>query len=130
MPIAGEETRFEKRAVAAARSVPVSELDPKLPKIAFDRWLARTAGAGASIDWETNDCGEQTGNPRVDGGRDFPICVEATATLPDHRVVTVAMHVGTVRKGIVRPIAIRYITLRTAAGVENIRYLRELNATR
>ena len=53
---------------------------------------------GAPITWEVNDCGEQTGNPATDQGRDFPMCVEADFD-KDHAAVSVMVSVGTFRKG-------------------------------
>lgn len=88
----------EEKVIAVARQVPVSELDPKLPKQAFGPWLEKLV-APAKVAWELNDCGEQSGTP-ADEGRDFPMCVEANAELGAGRHLTVSIAVGTVKKGI------------------------------
>ena len=61
------------------------------------------AGGGCPqtpITWEVNDCGEQTGNPEADKGRDFPICVEAQATLQKKRTLSISVSVGTLQTGV------------------------------
>ncbi len=88
----------DEKTIAVARQVPVSELDPKLPKQAFGVWLEKLV-APAKVEWEVNDCGEQSGTP-ADQGRDFPMCVEANAELSSGAKVTVSVAVGTVNKGI------------------------------
>lgn len=88
----------DEKVIAAARQVPVSELDPKLPKQAFGPWLEKLV-APAKLAWEVNDCGEQSGSP-ADQDRDFPMCVEANAELGAGRHVTVSIAVGTANKGI------------------------------
>jgi hypothetical protein len=89
----------DKKAISFAKSILVSQLDPKLPGISFERWLQKEAGEGASIQWEVNDCGEQTGSA-ADRGRDFPMCVEATAHMADKRIIVVNIAIGTFKKGI------------------------------
>ena len=88
----------DEKAIATARQIPASEVDPKLPKQALGSWLEKLV-APSKIDWEVNDCGEQSGTP-ADEDRDFPMCVEANADLAGGRHVTVSIAVGTVKKGI------------------------------
>jgi hypothetical protein len=78
----------------------VSRLDSLLPRTPFLTWFKSVVGASAKIDWEINDCGEQTGSPAIDQQRDIPTCIEVTATLPDRRKVGVAVAVGTEQKGL------------------------------
>jgi hypothetical protein len=89
----------DRKVIAAAKAVPVSKLDSKLPAMRFERWLKLVAGEGARITYEVNDCGEQTGTPAND--RDFPMCVEAMAESRDQRVIVVSIAVGTFRRGAV-----------------------------
>lgn len=96
---AAAQTPRDRKLIAYAKAIPVSQLDPKLPAVAFERWLEKEAGPGAQISWEVNDCGEQTGSPE-DAGSDFPICVEANANLADKRVIVVSIAVGTYHRGI------------------------------
>jgi hypothetical protein len=90
---------YVKRALAYAKRLQVSQLDPKLPDRAFAQWFKEIVGPNSKIKWEVNDCGEQTGGP-ADIGRYFPTCVEADAKLPDNRSVVVRITVGTFHKGI------------------------------
>jgi hypothetical protein len=47
-----------------------------------------------------NDCGEQTGNPLLDKGRDFPLCTEARIVLGVKRKLFILLPVGTVKTGV------------------------------
>jgi len=96
---AGAQTPHDRKLIAHAKAIPVSQLDPKLPAVPFERWLTSQAGEGAQIAWEVNDCGEQTGSPE-DRESDFPMCVEANAHLRDKRVIAVSIAVGTYNGGI------------------------------
>src|SRR5438309_11974924 len=73
-----------REIIAYAKRINVCRLDPRLPRQRFDRWFKEIVGPSAKIEWEVNDCGEQTGSP-ADKGRDFPFCAQAEATLPDGR---------------------------------------------
>jgi hypothetical protein len=96
---AAAQTPRDRKMIAYAKAIPVSQLDPKLPATPFERWLIKEAGEGAQVTWEINDCGEQTGTAE-DAERDFPMCVEADAHLRDKRVIVVSIAVGTYQKGI------------------------------
>ena len=92
--------RADKEAIEYAQRVLVSSLDHNLPRITL-RFFLENESDGARIHWEVNDCGEQTGSPDVDRGRDFPMCVEAEVFLKDQRSLNVSVVVGTFKKGIV-----------------------------
>jgi hypothetical protein len=96
---AAGQTPRDRKAIAHTKAILVSQLDPKLPAVPFERWLIKEAGEGAEISWEVNDCGEQTGTPE-NRGSDFPLCVEAEAHLRDKRVIVVSIAVGTYQRGI------------------------------
>jgi hypothetical protein len=119
------EQKTERATIDRAKSVLVSSLDRTLPRVSLEFFLANESG-GARIQWEVNDCGEETGSPEVDRGRDFPVCVEAEVFLKDQRSLNVSLVVGTVKKGVsdkpwlwgvtltendgkVRPIALRQV---------------------
>ncbi len=102
VPLIAQQSRVEKRMIQAARRIPASRLEPGLSNQPFDRWFAGAMGRGATIQWEINDCGEQTGDPQVDGPRDIPLCVAATANLADGRVASVLIFVGSENKGVTR----------------------------
>jgi len=90
---------IERSAIERAKSVLVSDLDRTLPRVSLEFFLENESD-GARIQWEVNDCGEQTGDPATDRGRDFPMCVEAEVFLKDQRSLNVSLVVGTFRKGV------------------------------
>src|SRR5438132_1293620 len=91
--------QYEKRAIAYAKQIPVSQFDASLTGQRFGEWLRATVGTQAKIKWEVNDCGEQTGTA-ADIGRDFPSCVEADVELSGVRKIVISIAVGTFAKGI------------------------------
>ena len=91
--------KTDRAAIDYARSLLVSTLDRNLPKVTLEFFLENESD-GARIQWEVNDCGEQTGSPEVDRGRDFPMCVEAEVFLKDQRSLNVSVTVGTFKKGV------------------------------
>jgi hypothetical protein len=98
---AAGQTPRDRKAIAYTKAILVSKLDPKLPGISFERWLIKEAGEGAQINWEVNDCGEQTGTPEEqESENDIPMCVEAEARMRDKRVIVVGIAVGTYQRGI------------------------------
>jgi hypothetical protein len=94
------EAEPERQTIARVRKLLVSKLEPGMPRVTLEYFLRSEAGAGATLAWEVNDCGEQTGNPAIDGARDIPTCVEADVSLDDGRVLSVMIAVGTVQKGV------------------------------
>jgi hypothetical protein len=98
-PQAGMRTR-DAKAVQAAKNTSVHRLEPSLPDKPFGVWLRKLVGPKSDIKWEVNDCGEQTGDPQSDRGRDFPMCAEAQVTLVGKRKLSVALSVGTFKTGV------------------------------
>ena len=96
---AGTQAR-DARAIAAAKAASVHRLERALPDKPFAKWLRGVVGPQVQISWEVNDCGEQTGNPEVDKGRDFPMCVEAQAGLRGKRTLSISLSVGTFKTGV------------------------------
>src|SRR5690242_5134678 len=95
-----QDSNFDSAAIQKASNALVSQLDPKLPQMKFGDWLKREAGPQAKISWETNDCGEQTGDPATNP-KDIPVCAEATAKMLDGRAIVVRLAVGTDTKGLI-----------------------------
>lgn len=87
-------------AIDVAKRAIVSDLDKTLPRVTVDGWLRELVGPQAVVTWDVNDCGEQTGDPVVDRGRDFPMCAEARVALPDKRTLSLSLAVGTQRRGL------------------------------
>jgi hypothetical protein len=90
----------EASAIAAAKKAIVRQIDPSLPRATFETWLHGLVGARAVTKWEVNDCGEQTGNPALDQGRDFPMCAQVQVRLSGKRELYLSLAVGTRRKGV------------------------------
>ena len=90
----------DARAIAAAKNTSVHRLDSSLPDKPLEEWLQGVVGPQSQITWEVNDCGEQTGNPEVDKGRDFPMCAEAQVTLKQKSTLYVSVSVGTFKTGV------------------------------
>jgi hypothetical protein len=124
---AAQNDRYEKQALAYAKRILVSQLDSRLPKQAFAQWFKDTVGPYVKIDWEVNDCGEQTGGD-TQKGRDIPTCVEARAELSDGRKVVVRVAVGTFKTGISGPAAVYYSVVMDKTEVRDVKKLSDLPA--
>lgn len=83
----------EQSTIADTKKIQVSRIDARLPKVSLEFFLSYES-EGSPIRWEVTDCGEQTGNPSADQGRNFPTCVEADFEV-HHRSVSVVIAVGT-----------------------------------
>jgi len=90
---------IDVKAIDRAKSTIVQEIDPRLPRVPLAQWLAKLV-PGVDTKWEVNDCGEQTGDPEVDRGRDFPMCVQGDLALAKDRHLYVLVVVGTFKKGL------------------------------
>lgn len=62
-------------AVERLRTRSGSELHPSLPAEPLADWLRRTVPGSSVVRWERNDCGEASGDPARDEGRELPGCV-------------------------------------------------------
>jgi hypothetical protein len=89
----------DAQAIALAKRTIVREIESALSAVSFEEWLRTTTGRPASS-WGVNDCGEQTGNPDLDRGRDFPMCVESITPLTGDRTLIISLAVGTFKKGV------------------------------
>ena len=117
----------EVRAIAVARRTLASKLDPKLPRQPLDQWLRQLVGPSARIEWSVDDCGEQSGTP-ADKGRDFPMCVAVEAALPDGRVVSLSVQVGTFKTGVSGAPTERLLFLKRNGKYEDVRHLSDFPA--
>jgi hypothetical protein len=98
----------DAKAISAAKNAIARDFHPALPRESIEAWLASLLGADRAIKWEVNDCGEQSGDPAVDRGRDFPMCVEARAPLSGARTLSLSFMVGTMKKGVTGPPVYRF----------------------
>ncbi len=119
---AAHEKKMEQAAIERAQNVLVSKFDSSLPRVSLKFFLESEA-EGTKISWEMNDCGEQTGNPSVDRGRDMPTCVEASFTLKDQRTVDVMVAVGTSKKGIAGDVTLFSATLTDETGTHPVKLI-------
>lgn len=88
MAATGPASAEDDALIAAVRGTPAGAYAPGLAPAPLGDWLRRELPKGAVLLWETNDCGEQTGEPELDAGREFPTCVGLRIELPSRdRVV-------------------------------------------
>jgi len=86
--------------IEAAKKTIVQDIEPKLPKMKFEEWLRGLVGPQPKMEWGVNDCGEQTGNPAQDKGRDFPMCAEVMVTLGTKHTLDLYIAMGTFGTGL------------------------------
>jgi hypothetical protein len=91
-------TSTDAALIEAVRSTVAREFDPQLPPTSLNEWLEGTVGSQDRMHWEVNDCGEQTGNPALDRGRDFPKCVQLRAELEGGRALILLLSAGSQRR--------------------------------
>jgi hypothetical protein len=89
-------------AVATAKAAIVGDVVSSLPRVTLDAWLRDLAEPNATVTWaaEPNDCGEQTGNPALDRGRDFPLCADVRVALTSGRTLSLSFLVGATQKSV------------------------------
>jgi hypothetical protein len=90
----------ETAAINVAKNAVVQDMDKALPRVTFEAWVQGLVGAQAALKWSVNDCGEQTGNPALDKGRDFPICAEVQVGLAGDRQLRLSLMVGSPSRGL------------------------------
>ena len=100
MKLAPQPPAGEATAISAARNAVAQDIEKVLPRVTFEAWVQGLVGARAVLRWEANDCGEQTGNPALDKGRDFPICVEVGAAAAGDRHISLVLVVGSASRGL------------------------------
>ena len=118
---------LEQRVVTTVQKLSAKSLDPELPDQPFADWFQSVVGKDAKVAWESNDCGEQTGDPKTTP-HDFPICGQASVKLPGARTVTVMVAVGSSKKGIDGPPTVFFVGLDIEATFETVNSLHELPA--
>jgi TonB family protein len=96
---------FEKQALSLVQAMPASELDAKLPRRSFARWLeqvlnTKARGAKTGMVWQLAVCGNRISRPD-ETGASLPACAELTALLPDRRRVFITISVGTFKERLI-----------------------------
>ena len=108
----------EAATVAFAKAVQVSAVDPVLTsRLTLSKWLSARA-KGGRVTWESNDCGEQTGDPSTTPS-DFPICAEATFIKCDGQPAGLSFMVGTYRRGVQAPADLYWAYTGSGSGAVN-----------
>jgi hypothetical protein len=95
-----QSTKRDAKMIAYAKNLNVSILDRTLPKKRFESWLRSLVGSKVKVEWEINDCGEQTGIAGDGSSINPPLCAEANAELPDDLRISIAIAVGLHKSGI------------------------------
>jgi hypothetical protein len=111
-------SKRDKQAIEQAKNVLVSTFDKRLPKVTLEYFLKSESDNGR-IAWEVNDCGEQTGNPAIDRGRDLPLCAQATVSGPNLRLIIVVLAVGTFHKGVTGTPELSSVTVTDETGQDH-----------
>ena len=115
-----------ERILTFVKGTQAKDLDSKLPKMRFERWLLDVVGKGVELRWELNDCGEQTGDPQVDSQRDLPICAGVEAQLDKARAFQILLAIGTQKKGIGSRPAVHSIIVQANRRMWDVKQLRDL----
>lgn len=119
-------SKEEKAAIRRAKNLLVSSFDRSLPNVSLEFFL-KYEGGGAAIDWEVNDCAEQTGSPAIDHERDSPMCVEADFESKEQLAVTVLVSVGTFKRGPLGVPALISVTITDLGGLSrSVHHLSDL----
>lgn len=109
-PVRWDWTKHQRETINYAKKYPVSLLEPGLDAIPLEKWLETILGVHALIEWDIDDCGEQTGTS-ADRGRDFPMCVSTRTQLAENYIVTLSIQFGRFSRGVTGKPDIRSITM-------------------
>ena len=112
-------------SIAAAQKVSAYALDADLPDQPFAQWFQSVVGANLKVAWESNDCGEQTGDPATTPA-DPPVCGQASAKLADGRTVIVMIAVGTAKQGLTGAPRVFFIGLEKENAFDTVSSLTQL----
>jgi hypothetical protein len=126
-PLAQAQSQEEK-IIAFAQNINVSTLDSTLPAQLIEVWLSSLLGPKATITWEVNDCGEQTGVAGDSSSINPPTCVQVTSNLEDGRKVGIQIIVGTFKEGIKGKPVVYFIYIENHGEFKSSSKLRELPA--
>ncbi len=120
----GQET--DTATIGFVRRLPAVEVDPTAPNTQLEDWVSSFVPKEGIIEWEINDCGEQTGVATIDAERDMPMCVGAYAQLPGDRRFGITIIVGTNSHGPVDTPTLYDIYLQTGTRVQTFKHLNDL----
>ena len=119
------QSALEARAIATAKRVSARKLDPHLPDQPFAAWLSSAMPKGTKFEWESNDCGEQTGDPATTPS-DPPVCAQVTASQGDNRLAVIMIVVGSAKKGVVGKPAVFFISADRNGSFQPVKALHDI----
>jgi hypothetical protein len=87
--------------VTFAKSLRAQDFDASLPSQPVEQWLSSSLPQGVAAIWGKyiTGCGEETGGPAIDKGRDMPLCAEIELKQNGKTVGSLLLFVGTEKKG-------------------------------
>ena len=88
----------ETEVITYTKQIPVSTLDPKLPKQPLEGWVKSLVGE-REIVWEVNDCGESDGSGTQ---ADVSLCGAFSVQISPGQTAGAWVSVGSVTKGVIR----------------------------
>lgn len=115
-----------ERILTFVKGTQAKDLDAKLPKMRFERWLLDVVGKGVELHWELNDCGEQSGDGEADSQRDLPICAGVEAQLDRGRAFQILLVIGTQKKGVGGKPQLHSIVVQANRRMWDVKQLRDL----
>jgi len=97
----GSQAMADDDYVSFAKSLQAKNFDKNLPSIPIEQWITSSLPPDIAAVWGKNvtDCGEQTGDPKIDKERDMPLCAEIELKKKDKSVGYLLLFVGTEKKG-------------------------------
>jgi len=112
--------------IAYVQQLSTSDIDSTMSGGALGDWVQALVGRSVKVEWELNDCGEQTGVPMIDAERDIPMCVGAYAALPGDVRLGITIIIGTNERGPIDSPAIYDIYVQSGKNVRTFRHLNDL----
>ena len=123
--VAQSDSALEARAIAVAKRTSAKKLDGQLPGQPFAAWLTDAMPKGTTFEWESNDCGEQTGDPSTTPA-DPPLCAQVTASKGADRLAVIMIVVGTLKKGVAGKPAVFFISADRNGSFQPVKALHDI----
>ncbi len=98
------ESVADDEKVLFAKSLMARDYDSTLPSMPIEEWLRSTIKKEIVIEWSpyVTDCGERTGNPKIDTERDMPLCAEVGLKEGGKRIGYLLLFIGTDNRGTIK----------------------------
>ena len=118
--------KSDEELIAYAKKLNVNKMESRLPQEELDTWLKSILRSTTKIEWEINDCGEQTGT-EIDRQRDLPFCAGIEAKTKDGGKVILAILIGTDKKGLTKRPGVYYCLFEMNNKTKSINSLYDLS---